>query len=78
VALAGKWATSKTYGVEILSIYKQILDWVIPQRLLALGLLPPGSVVPAPPGTETSGPSRPTAVPAGHSTTVAPVPTSGR
>ncbi|MCU4185483.1 glucosaminidase domain-containing protein [Acidiferrimicrobium sp. IK] len=61
VLLAGKWASSKRYGVEILAIYKQILDWVIPQRLLAAGLVPPGSVVPAPPGTEASGPAGPPA-----------------
>jgi hypothetical protein len=52
IALAGKWASSKTYGVEIMTVYKQILDWVIPQRLLATGLAAPGSVVPAPPGTQ--------------------------
>jgi hypothetical protein len=74
VALAGKWATSKTYGVEILSIYKQILDWVIPQRLLAAGLVPPGSVKPAPPGTEASGPAGPRATPRSSPSTTTPTP----
>lgn len=67
-ALAGTWASNKSYGLEILSLYKRILDWVIPQRLLATGLAAPGSVVPAPPGTEASGPAGPApagATPAG-------------
>lgn len=67
-ALAGTWASNKSYGLEILSLYKRILDWVIPQRLLATGLAAPGSVVPAPPGTEASGPAGPApagAAPAG-------------
>jgi hypothetical protein len=40
VSLAGKWASSLTYGVEILTVYEQILDWAIPERLAAAGLAP--------------------------------------
>ncbi|PZR78332.1 MAG: hypothetical protein DLM65_13240 [Candidatus Aeolococcus gillhamiae] len=41
MALAGTWATNPQYGVEILGIYKQILDWAIPGRLAAAGLAGP-------------------------------------
>ncbi len=74
VALAGKWASSRRYGVEILSTYQEILDWVIPQRLLAAGLAAPGSVVPAPPGTEASGPAGPAAPSAPGIASKAPAP----
>jgi hypothetical protein len=38
LALSGVWATATNYGYAILSIYKEILDWAIPQRLAAAGL----------------------------------------
>jgi hypothetical protein len=41
VALAGTWASSLNYGVEILSVYKQMLDWAITSRLVAAGLEAP-------------------------------------
>jgi hypothetical protein len=57
VSLAGKWASSLNYGVEILTVYQQILDWVIPERLAAAGLAPaPAPAIPtaAPPTTFAS------------------------
>jgi hypothetical protein len=39
MALAGKWASSIVYGISIMTIYHQMLTWVIPQRLVAAGLL---------------------------------------
>jgi hypothetical protein len=48
VSLAGKWASSLNYGVEILTVYQQILDWVIPQRLATAGLAPAPAPAPAP------------------------------
>jgi hypothetical protein len=41
MALAGKWASSLAYGISIMTIYHQMLTWVIPQRLVAAGLLAP-------------------------------------
>lgn len=41
LALTGVWATAPAYGYEVLSIYKQIVDWVLPRRLAAAGLTPP-------------------------------------
>ena len=38
MALAGKWASSLAYGISIMTIYHQMLTWVIPQRLVAAGL----------------------------------------
>ncbi|HEX3542139.1 MAG TPA: glucosaminidase domain-containing protein [Acidimicrobiales bacterium] len=38
LALSGVWATARNYGYAILSIYKEILDWAIPQRLAVAGL----------------------------------------
>ena len=39
MALAGKWASSTAYGISILTVYRQMLTWLIPQRLVAAGLL---------------------------------------
>jgi len=38
LSLSGVWATATNYGYAILAIYKQMLDWAIPQRLAAAGL----------------------------------------
>lgn len=38
LSLGGVWATNPDYGYAILSIYQEILNWVIPQRLAAAGL----------------------------------------
>jgi hypothetical protein len=37
MSLTGVWATSLAYGVSILSLYQQMLEWVIPQRAAAVG-----------------------------------------
>ena len=50
MALAGKWASSINYGIEIMTIYHQMLTWVIPQRLISAGLL-------APPPAKAKGPT---------------------
>jgi Tfp pilus assembly protein PilX len=38
LSLSGVWATATNYGYAILRVYKEILDWVIPQRLATAGL----------------------------------------
>src|SRR5579875_1551965 len=40
MSLAGTWATNPGYGVEILNVYKEMLDWAIPRHLAAAGLKP--------------------------------------
>jgi hypothetical protein len=65
VALSGIWASNPQYGYEILSVYKQMLDWALPRRLQAAGLVP---VVPSQPTgsqAETAGASGGPAAPAG-------------
>jgi hypothetical protein len=47
MALAGKWASSLVYGISIMTIYHHMLAWVIPQRLVAAGLLAPMAPAPA-------------------------------
>jgi hypothetical protein len=39
MALAGRWASSVVYGISIMTIYNQMLSWVIPHRLQAAGLI---------------------------------------
>ena len=73
-ALAGTWATNPHYGISILTVYKSMLDYAIPEQLVAAGLAPPGSapplpVVPAAP----AGPTLPAVLPSvGPATTDAP------
>ncbi|MDQ6614728.1 MAG: glucosaminidase domain-containing protein [Actinomycetota bacterium] len=38
LSLSGVWATARNYGYAILSIYQEMLNWAIPQRLAAAGL----------------------------------------
>jgi hypothetical protein len=64
IALAGKWASSLVYGVSIMTIYNQMLTWVIPQRLVKAGLLSPKSpqakgplLAPLAPGTPKQAPA---------------------
>jgi hypothetical protein len=67
IALAGKWASSLVYGISIMTIYHEMLTWVIPQRLVAAGLLAaptPRPVTPAAPA-QTATPATP-AITAGH------------
>ena len=55
LALAGKWASSTTYGISILTVYQRMLNWLIPQRLVDAGLLARAQTgagdPPTPPGT---------------------------
>ncbi|HMC39534.1 MAG TPA: glucosaminidase domain-containing protein [Acidimicrobiales bacterium] len=41
--LAGTWASSTVYGISIMTVYDRMLQWVIPQRELAAGLIAPSS-----------------------------------
>lgn len=43
IQLAGKWASSIVYGISIMTIYQQMLSWVIPQDELAVGLINPST-----------------------------------
>ncbi len=50
VQLAGVWASSIVYGISIMTVYNQMLTWVIPERLIAAGLeKPPAGASPASP-----------------------------
>jgi len=51
MALAGRWASSLQYGISIMTIYQQMLNWVIPQRLVTAGLIA------APPAAPPKGPT---------------------
>jgi hypothetical protein len=78
--LAGKWASSTVYGISILTIYQQMLSWVIPQRLVAAGLArPPKPTTTAPgtasPSSRTSNPVSPSG-PASPSSTTIPASTT--
>jgi hypothetical protein len=48
--LAGKWATSTVYGISIMTVYQQMLAWLIPQAEL-------GAVLIAPTNPAAKGPS---------------------
>jgi hypothetical protein len=41
MALAGRWASSIIYGISIMTVYNQMLSWVIPERLQQAGLAAP-------------------------------------
>jgi hypothetical protein len=46
LSLAGTWASTPTYGYDILNIYNQMVAWALPRDLLSAGLLtalPPSS-----------------------------------
>jgi len=57
LGLSGIWASNLSYGYEILSVYKQMVGWVLQQQLQAAGLAPvqPGLT---PPGIYGQVPSR--------------------
>lgn len=38
LSLSGVWATATNYGYAILRVYKEMLDWTIPERLATAGL----------------------------------------
>ncbi|HET6875787.1 MAG TPA: glucosaminidase domain-containing protein [Acidimicrobiales bacterium] len=42
--LAGKWASSTVYGISIMTVYNQMLQWLIPQAEMSSGLIAPNSV----------------------------------
>jgi hypothetical protein len=48
MALAGTWASSPVYGISIMTIYQQMLGWVIQERLIAAGLAAAPKPAPAP------------------------------
>jgi hypothetical protein len=80
LALAGKWASSTTYGISILTVYQQMLKWLIPQRLVDAGLLRPPKPAPAArpaAGSSTSGnsPASTTSTTSTSSTTTRPTAT---
>jgi hypothetical protein len=41
LSLTGVWASAPQYGYEVLAIYRQMVDWALPGRLAAAGLVPP-------------------------------------
>ena len=51
MALAGTWASSLSYGISILTVYNQMLTWLIPQRLVQAGILLPARPAGLAPGT---------------------------
>lgn len=63
VELAGHWASSTVYGISIMTIYNQMLTWLIPQQELAVGLIAPtpataeGPELAPLPGATKAGPS---------------------
>jgi hypothetical protein len=38
MSLTGVWATASDYGFAILTVYRQILEWVLPRRAHSAGL----------------------------------------
>ena len=57
MALAGKWASSLSYGISILTVYHQMLTWVIPYRELQAGLISSLPAAPAAPAGPAKGPT---------------------
>jgi hypothetical protein len=49
MSLAGVWATNSAYGFEILSVYREMLDWALFGEEQETGL-----VAPAPPPARTT------------------------
>ena len=47
------------YGISILTVYNQMLTWLIPQRLVAAGILPPARPAGAPPASASPAASTP-------------------
>jgi hypothetical protein len=77
LALAGKWASSTAYGVSILTVYQQMLKWLIPQRLVDAGLVRPPEPAPAarPPAGSSSASPVPTASTTSTTSTTRPTAT---
>jgi hypothetical protein len=47
MGLSGTWASNTAYGFEILSVYEDMLQWALQQRLQTAGLVPAGPAAPA-------------------------------
>ncbi len=60
MSLAGVWATNRAYGFEIMSVYKDMLDWALLGEEKATGLVPPAPP-PLPPAAKApaGGPATP-------------------
>jgi hypothetical protein len=41
LSLTGVWASAPAYGYEVLSIYREMVEWALLPRLVAAGLAPP-------------------------------------
>jgi len=54
MSLAGVWATNPAYGFEILSVYREMLDWALLGEEQETGLVPPGPPAVAPAGQPTA------------------------
>ncbi len=67
MALGGTWASSLSYGISILTVYNQMLTWLIPQRLVQAGIL-----LPARPAGLARGTASPTTSTPVSTTTPAP------
>jgi Mannosyl-glycoprotein endo-beta-N-acetylglucosaminidase len=83
MALAGTWASSLSYGISILTIYNQMLTWLIPQRLLQVGILPPGRAAgpagkPGAPATSTAATATTPATSPPTTKPIAPAPAASR
>jgi hypothetical protein len=63
--LAGTWASSTVYGISIMTVYHQMLTWLIPQQELSVGLIAPsnpaakGPELAPLPGTPKPAPAKP-------------------
>jgi hypothetical protein len=55
MSLAGVWATNPAYGFEIMSVYREMLDWALLGEEQETGLVPPGPSVGAPAGQPGAG-----------------------
>jgi hypothetical protein len=58
VDLAGKWASNLSYGISIMTVYHQMLAWLIPRRLVSAGLM-----APAPAPAQRRAPTSPATTP---------------
>lgn len=70
--LAGHWASSTVYGISIMTVYQQMLSWLIPQEELTDGLIVPST--PAAKGPELAPLSGGAKKPAGPTTTTTTAP----
>ena len=57
MGLSGVWASNTAYGYEILTVYKEMLDWALQQELKAVGLQEGAGTPFAGPGTTSAPPA---------------------